>query len=108
MPKTYISQIIQSEDFIENHLSQCHGAILPREEIVRMFAARINAGNPPRIVSGKYVEVCMNDAGMRSEALLNWFYFFCDKASAGDFSGMWFRSLKKVEKYVDNPVEYGA
>lgn len=105
---TFISEIIKSKDFIEDHLSQCHGAILPHDEIVRRFVARINAEKPPRPVSERYAAIRMREAGIRNEATLNWFYFFCEEVSDGDFSGMWFRSLENVENPVENPVDEGA
>lgn len=105
---TLIASLIKTDGFIEQHLSQCHGAILPRADIIGAFTARINAAKPPRLVSDRYVESRMQEAGIRSEALLNWFYFFCEQTSSEDFAGFWFYSLRSVENPVQKPVEAGA
>ena len=99
---TFIETIIKSDNFLEDHLSQCHGAILPRSDIIHAFAKRIKADMPSKRISDRYVEILMYNAGIRSEALLNWFYFFCEEMNSEDFGGFWFHSLGLVEKPVEN------
>ncbi len=101
---TLISTLIKSPDFIEAHLSQCHGAILPKGDILDAFAKRINADKPERPVSPSYAAIRMAEAGIHGEAMLNWFFFFCETAGEGDFAGFWFYSLRSVEKAVDTSV----